>query len=270
MSALLRKSITDLTRRKARTFFTVADARARGREHRVLRGPDADRPLDAGGGARRRLADLTVSMRPLPLDRRAARGARGAAERRGGRAAARAWRRGCYVGERRAPARADRRPGLRAPAGRRRARRLRGGARRRRGARRRAERERQGCTTSAPATRSPASSAPSGRRRGTLRDQRRGAQPAGGEEVQDDDVVVLYATAETVAALSGERGLQPARLPARRHEPGRGRDDGRGGAHSPRGVPGLHGLHRACRRCARPVTGRARRTPTQFAELLRA
>ena len=58
MSAILRKSVTDLTRRKARAFFTVLTLGAGGRERRDLRGPRAhaavDGPRDRRQQARRR------------------------------------------------------------------------------------------------------------------------------------------------------------------------------------------------------------------------
>ena len=47
-----------------------------------------------------------------------------------------------------------------------------------------------------------------------------GRNTPGGEEVQDEDVIVLYATSDAVAALSGERGFD--RLAILLRDPDRG------------------------------------------------
>ena len=68
MSALLRKSITDLTRRKARTFFTVATLALAVASFGFFAIPsliDASMQEEVRAG---RLADVAVSMRPLTLD----------------------------------------------------------------------------------------------------------------------------------------------------------------------------------------------------------
>ena len=68
MSALLRKSITDLTRRKARTFFTVATLALAVASFGFFAIPsliDASMQEEVRAG---RLADVVVSMRPLTLD----------------------------------------------------------------------------------------------------------------------------------------------------------------------------------------------------------
>ena len=87
VSALARKSITDLSRRKARAFFAVATLALAVASIGIFAMPDADGPLDAGGGQGReagRPHRLTHAPRARP---RAAGGARGAAERARGRAA---------------------------------------------------------------------------------------------------------------------------------------------------------------------------------------
>jgi putative ABC transport system permease protein len=70
MSAVLRKSITDLTRRKARAFFTVLTLALAVASVGIFAVPavmqqSMDREVQAN-----RLADVTVSMKPLALDAR--------------------------------------------------------------------------------------------------------------------------------------------------------------------------------------------------------
>ena len=262
VSASLRKSITDLTRRRARTVFTVATLALAVASISLLRDPDADRPLDAGGGARRSARGRDGVDATAGAHRRAARRAGGAAERRRGRAAHQRRRRGCSWAS---------------------------------GALRRAS---SACATSR-ASRSTSSASSPGRLPAPARSLvdvqdanvglydggtgdtvtvvgagRRGAGELrlpvsgearnipGGEQVQDDDVIVLYATADTVAALSGERGLRPARVPARatRARAAAARRSRRCAATCAR-CPASP-ASRTCRRCARPATGRARRRPS--------
>ena len=52
-SALLKKSITDLTRRKARTVFAVLTLALAVASVGIFAAPVADGPRDAGGGAGR-------------------------------------------------------------------------------------------------------------------------------------------------------------------------------------------------------------------------
>ena len=80
MSALARKSITDLNRRRSRDDLRSRDAGAGGRQHRHLRAAGADGPRDAGAEVRAgKLADLTVFTSPLAARPGGARPARGAA-----------------------------------------------------------------------------------------------------------------------------------------------------------------------------------------------
>ena len=83
----------------------------------------------------------------------------------------------------------------------------------------------------------------------------------GGEQVQDDNVIVLYATAATVAALSGEPGYSRLAFRLRRPEPRcRCAARSRRSAATSQACPGSP-ASATCRRCARPATGRGRRTP---------
>ncbi len=81
----------------------------------------------------------------------------------------------------------------------------------------------------------------------------------GGEQVQDDNVIVLYGTAATVADLSGQAGVRPAGAAARRPRPGRRPGDDRGGAPPPERVPAPRASP-TYRTCGRRATGRARPT----------
>ena len=126
------------------------------------------------------------------------------------------------VGERRAPARRDRRPRLRA------ARRSTSSASTsgaapaaRRGARRRPERERRRLRGPRRRRRSPSSARAARRRKLPISGE--ATNLAGGEAGRrTTNVIVLYATAATVAALSGEPGYGELAFRLRRHEPGRG------------------------------------------------
>ena len=74
VSALLRKSITDLSRRRSRTVFAVATLALAVASIGHLRDADADGPLDAvGGRAQSKLPDLTVVTSPPRPRPRAAR-----------------------------------------------------------------------------------------------------------------------------------------------------------------------------------------------------
>ncbi|HEX6662155.1 MAG TPA: FtsX-like permease family protein [Gaiellaceae bacterium] len=203
MSAALRKSITDLSRRRARTLFTVATLALAVASIAFLAVPTLiDRTMQAEVRAGR-LADVTVAMRPLRLTA----GQLAALEALPNVAAVEPRSRvemRVLIGERRAPARVI---GVRDFA------------------RQRVDVVR--VESGAPpgpgevladvqdanvgvydgsagdtlrvvgATRTSAT---------TLRLSGRGRSLPGGEEVQDDDVIVLYATAATVEALSGDRG----------------------------------------------------------------
>ena len=172
---------------------------------------------------------------------RRARSSRGRGSADAGATWARAARRPCVIGVR----------DFAAPAGRRRA--------RRRPARRPARGEvladvqnaNQGMLRrSAPATSLAIVGRAAARTREAARSAARPRTSAAASEVADDDVVVLYATAETVAALSGEPRLRLARLPAPaiRARP-RSASHGRARcAASLAGMPGLHRLHGPARR----------------------
>ena len=209
MSALLRKSITDLTRRKARTFFTVATLALAVASFGFFAIPsliDASMQEEVRAG---RLADVAVSMRPLALDAEqlaelaalpnvAAVEPRSSMETR------------VLVGERRAPARLI---GVRDFA------------------RQHVDLVRvDSGTLPAPgevATEvqnanvglldvgagetvtlvgAAGGQASPGDGRVELPVSARARNTAGGEDVQDDDVIVLYTTADTVAKLSGGAG----------------------------------------------------------------
>ena len=216
-----------------------------------------------------RLADVTVSMRPLDAHARAARGARGAPERRRGRAAVERRRRACSSASGARPRVVDRRaatsraststscastPGaLPAPGevltdvqnanvG--------------------ALRRRAGDTVTVVAP--PAGSA----RR--LPRQRRGRNlPTAARTSRTSDVIVLYATADTVAALERRARAttaSPSGCATRAPPPPRRRSSAvralpRDGARVP-------GLLRTCRRSGRRATGPGRRRPSSSRELL--
>ena len=221
VSASLRKSITDLSRRRARTVFTVATLALAVGSIAFLAIPTLiDRSMQAEVRSGR-LADVTVTMRPLPLTAQqlaalaalpnvAAVEPRSRVETR------------VLVGQRRAPARmigvrdfarqrvdlvhvqSGTRPGpgevlvdvQNANVG------VYGG--------------RAGDVATVVGARGNA-----GKMRietARLRITGEGRNIPGGEEVQDDHVIVLYATAATVAALSGDHGY--SRLAFRLHDTG--------------------------------------------------
>ncbi len=202
MSALLRKSVTDLTRRKARALFSILTLALAVASISIFAVPELiDRSMQSEVRAER-LANLTVSTRPLPLsDAQLATLATlpnvEALEARSG------VQTRVYVGERRAPAMLI---GLRDFA--------------------RQEVDVVRVTSgTAPGTGEVLVDVqntnrgiyegrtgdvarlvgPSGAE-GKLRISGEAKNLGGGRLVADDDVVVLYATAETVAALSGEPG----------------------------------------------------------------
>ena len=142
VSASLRKSVTDLSRRRARTVFTVLTLALAVASISFFAVPTLiDRAMQEEVRAGR-LADVTVTMRPLTLtdEQLAALEALpnvAAVEPRSQRRHARARGRAACSGAR------DRRAGLRTPGRRRRARRVGRVSRRRRAARRRAGRQRR-------------------------------------------------------------------------------------------------------------------------------
>ena len=210
VSASLRKSITDLSRRRARTGFTVATLALAVASISFLAIPTLiDRSMQEEVRVGK-LADATVTMRPLLLtdEQLAAIEAlpNVAAIEPGIRVNARV-----LVGERRARAR-DRRTRLRAPGRRCRASRVGRLPGPGRGAHRGPERERR-------RLRRPRRGHGPSRRGGRAADHRRRAQHPRGEEVQNEHLIVLYATADTIAALGGERGYD--RLAIRLRDPSR-------------------------------------------------
>lgn len=202
MSALLRKSVTDLTRRKARALFSILTLALAVASISIFAVPELiDRSMQSEVRAER-LANLTVSTRPLPLSAAQLASLASlpnieAVEARSGVQAR------VYVGERRAPAVVI-------------------------GVRDFAHQAVDVVRVTSGAT--PARDevlvdvqdanqgvydgrtgdvarivGPSGAE-GRLRISGEALNLGGGQQVADDDVVVLYATAETVAALSGEPG----------------------------------------------------------------
>ena len=81
-SALLRKSVTDLTRRKARTVFTVLTLAIAVASVGIFAVPSLMDQAMQHEVAANRLADLTLDDEAARADAGAARGARAAAERR--------------------------------------------------------------------------------------------------------------------------------------------------------------------------------------------
>ena len=79
VSSLLRKSITDLSRRRSRTFFAVATLALAVASIGLFATPALMNRAMSAEVAADRLPDLTISMRPLVLDQgpagRAGRGA---------------------------------------------------------------------------------------------------------------------------------------------------------------------------------------------------
>ena len=201
-SALLRKSVTDLTRRKARTLFSVSTLALAVASIAILAVPSLiDRSMQAEVRAER-LAHLTVTTRPLPLSESqlaalAALPNVEAVEARSGVDTR------VYVGERRAPAIVI---GVRDFA--------------------RQAVDVVHVSSGAPPARGEVLVDVQDANQGVydarvgdiarvlgadgaeakLRISGEARNLGGGQEVTEDDVVVLYATAETVAALSGEPG----------------------------------------------------------------
>ncbi len=198
VSASLRKSITDLSRRRARTAFTVATLALAVASISFLAIPTLiDRSMQEEVRAGK-LADATVTMRPLPLtgEQLAALSALPNVEAIEPRISVDAR---VLVGERRAPAlvigvRDFARQGVDVV-------RLESGAFPGAGevltdvqnANVDVYRGRTGDTASVVGA-------------GALRIAGEGRNLPGGEEVQDEHVIVLYATHDTIAALSGENG----------------------------------------------------------------
>ena len=73
--------------------------------------------------------------------------------------------------------------------------------------------------------------------------ERRGPQPARRQDsVTDGDVIVLYATPQTVTALSGGAGYEALDFRLRRHQPGCGRCDHPAIRAALTRFPGFHGF----------------------------
>ena len=259
VSASLRKSITDLTRRRARTAFAVATLALAVASICFFAIPtlidrSMQREVRAEPARRRDHVDA-------PADARRARAGRagGAAQRRRGRAAQQCR----HARARRGAARA--RP-------------------RHRRARLRGTRRSTSCGVESGALPEAGRAvvdvqdANTGlydgtrrRRRHRLvrRGERRSGSPSAARRATSTAAsrcrtirsIVLYAPAATVAALSGERGYGWLSFRLRRREPRGGAIDGRRGAPLPRDGSRLQRLHRPAASCARRATGRARRTP---------
>jgi putative ABC transport system permease protein len=202
MSALLRKSVTDLTRRKARALFSILTLALAVASISIFAVPELiDRSMQSEVRAER-LANVSLSMRPLPLSDRqlASLAALPNVEALAARSEVQTR---VYVGERRAPAVLM-------------------------GVRDFARQEVDVVRVTSGAApgpgevlvdvqnanqgmydRGPGDVArvvgPSGAE-GKLPISGEATSLDGGQLVADDDVVVLYATTETVTALSGERG----------------------------------------------------------------
>jgi putative ABC transport system permease protein len=202
VSALLRKSVTDLTRRKARALFSVLTLALAVASISIFAVPNLiDRSMQSEVRAER-LANLTVSTRPLPLSasQLASLAALPNVEAVDARSEVQTR---VYVGERRAPAtligvRDFARQTVDVV-------RVTSGAGPARGEVlvdvQDANQGMYGGRTGDVAR----VVGPSGAE-GKLRISGEAQNLGGGRQVADDDVVVLYATAETVAALSGEPG----------------------------------------------------------------
>ena len=263
----LRKSITDLTRRRSRTVFAVATLALAVASIGFFAMPALmDRSMQAEV-ASGKLADLTVSTRPLVLDDARLGGARARCPNvHGGRAAlvlrrARLRRRAAGAGLRRSACR-----DFAAPARRRRPCRLGRGA--------------AAAARCSPTPRTRNQGLLRRRRRRHRQDHRRrrlgpaAARSAARARNLDGGQDVTGRRRRRPLRDAGDRRraqrrarLQLARLPARRHErrPRSPRRSRRARA-TLRGVPGLLGLHRSCPTCAPPATGPARRTSTAFCD----
>ena len=270
MSALLRKSITDLTRRKARTFFTVATLALAVASFGFFAIPsliDASMQEEVRAG---RLADVAVSMRPLALNAEqlaelaalpnvAALEPRSSMETR------------VLVGERRAPARligvrdfarqqvdlvrvdSGRLPGpgdvadevQNANVGL-----LDVGA---------------GDTVTLVGAAGGQASPGDGRVELPVSGQARNT--TGGEDVQDDDVIVLYTTADTVAKLNGGAGYNRLALRLRDPSPAAAAKTVEAVRSYLRSVPGFSGFS-GLPEIRAPGDWPGRAETVQFAELL--
>jgi hypothetical protein len=211
VSASWRKSLTDLSRRRARTGFTVATLALAVASISFLAIPtliDASMQEEARAG---KLADATVTMRPLPLtdEQLAALSALpNVAAIEPGSESTRV-----LVGERRAPAlvigvRNFARQGVDVV-------RLASGAYPRPG-----EVLTEVQNTNVDVYDGRAGDIARVVGAGGLRITGEGRNIPGGEEVQDENVIVLYATSGTIAALGGGRGYD--RLAIRLRDPSRG------------------------------------------------
>ena len=87
LSTILRKSITDLTRRKARASFTVLTLALAVASIGVFAVPAVMQQAMDREVAANRLADVTLTMKPLRLTARDLAALRAPAQRRRGRAA---------------------------------------------------------------------------------------------------------------------------------------------------------------------------------------
>ena len=202
LSALLRKSVTDLTRRKARALFSILTLALAVASISIFAVPELiDRSMQQEARAER-LAHLTVSTRPVPLsDARLASLAAlpnvEALEARSGIGTR------VYVGERRAPAviigvRDFARQAVDVV-------RVTSGAAPVRGEVLVDVQDANQGMYDGRAGEAARVVGPTGAE-GRLRISGEATNLRGGQRVADDDVVVLYATSETVAALSGEPG----------------------------------------------------------------
>ena len=223
MSALVKKSLTDLTRRKARTAFAILTLAIAVASVGIFALPAlADRMMQQEVRSTQ-LADLVVFTKPLPLDGEAARGARPAARTSPPSTAGRSTPRDAYVGERRVEDLRARRPRLREAAGRRRAPRRPARAPRAGEALTEVQNARQGTLRRrASATSSRVLGAD-----GLPRDDRitgEGRNMARRlDAVSDGGAIVLYTTPATVADAVRHARVQLARVPARTTRAGRRR-----------------------------------------------
>jgi putative ABC transport system permease protein len=212
LSASVRKSITDLSRRRARTGFTIATLALAVASISFLAIPAVIDASMQDEVRAEKLADATVTMRPLSLtdEQLAALGAlpNVAAVEPGIRVNARV-----LVGERRAPAlvigvRDFARQGVDVV-------RLASGAYPGPGE---VLTEVQNANVGVYSGHAGDTARVVGA--GGLRITGEGRNIPGGEEVQNEDLIVLYATSDTIAALGGERGYD--RLAIRLRDPSRG------------------------------------------------
>ena len=209
-STILRKSITDLTRRKARASFTVLTLALAVASIGLFAVPAVMQQAMDREVAANRLADVTLTMKPLRLSGARARGAAAPAQRRRGRAAhhlrdARLRRVAARRGD------ADRRAGLRRAS-------RPTSWRSPRAAPRAGSRARRGRPTCAAAT----SRAP--RRQIVTADGSVRTLPISGQGrtlggSSEWDFLTFYAPAQTVASIAGVRRLHVARASPERRQP---------------------------------------------------